>query len=95
MNDISETERLALITHDQVRLVLQEAELVELATLEAEQRATIQTHRAKLFDEHDASAFAKDRESQRTETVWIDWMTGGRMSADIIPFPDRNAGSKQ
>jgi hypothetical protein len=92
---MTEAERLALITHDQVRLVLQEAELVELATLEAEQRATIQTHRAKLFDEHDASAFAKHRESQRTETVWIDWMTGGRMSADIIPFPDRNAGSKQ
>ena len=47
MNDISEAERLALITHDQVRLVLQEAELVELATLEAEERPAIQTHRAK------------------------------------------------
>ncbi len=40
-------------------------------------------------------AFAKHGESQRTETVYIDWMTGSRMSADIIPFPDRNAGSKQ
>src|SRR5258708_17357165 len=71
--DMTEAERLALITHDQVRLVLQEAQLVELATLEAEQRATIQTHRAKLFDEHDASAFAKHREAQRkTEvSIWI------------------------
>jgi xanthine/CO dehydrogenase XdhC/CoxF family maturation factor len=92
---MTEAERLALVTHDQVRLVLQEAELVELATLEVEERATIQTHRAKLFDEHDASALAKYRESQRTETVWIDWFSGTRVSAEIIPFPDRNAGSKQ
>jgi hypothetical protein len=62
MNDISEAERLALITHDQVRLVLQEAELVELATLEAEERPAIQTHRAKLSDEHDASSpFARSK----------------------------------
>jgi hypothetical protein len=94
---MTEAERLALITHDQVRLVLQEAELVELATLEAEERATTQTHRAKLFDEHDASVFAKHR--QRTEVVWIDWLFGQRTTPDtednVIPFPDRNAGSKQ
>ena len=91
---MTEAERLALITLVQVRLVLQEAELVELATLEAEQRATIQTHRAKLFDEHDASAFAKHREAQRkTEVVYLDWMTGGRLSADIIPFPVRKRQS--
>jgi hypothetical protein len=71
---MTEAERLALITHEQVGLVLQEAELVELATLEAEERA-----------------FNLSREAQRRpQTVHIDWMTGSRMSADIIPFPGRN-----
>jgi len=32
MNDISEAERLALIANEQVRLVLQEAELVEICS---------------------------------------------------------------
>ena len=69
---MTEAERLALITHEQVGLVLQEAELVELATLEA-------------------VAFNLSREAQRRpQTVYIDWMTGSRMSADIIPFPGRN-----
>jgi len=92
---MTEAERLALITHEQVGFVLKEAELVELAKLEAEENAAIHVRPAKLRDEHDASAFAKHRESQRTETVYIDWMTGSRMSADIIPFQHRNAGSKQ
>jgi len=92
---MTEAERLALITHEQVGLVLQEAELVELAKLEAEENAAFQARPAKLGDEHDASALVKPRESQRTETVWIDWMTGQRMSGEIIPFPDRSAGSKE
>jgi hypothetical protein len=70
---MTEAERLALITHEQVGLVLQEAELVELAMLEVEERA-----------------FNLSREAQRRpQTVWIDWMTGGRLSAEIIPFTGR------
>jgi hypothetical protein len=99
MNDISEAERLALITNEQVRLVLQEAGLVELAALEAEERAAIKSRCAKLSNddhEHDATAFSKHLEvPQKTEVVYIDWMTGRRMSAEIIPFPARNAGGKQ
>jgi hypothetical protein len=92
MNDISEAERLALIANEQVRLVLQEAELVEIAAREAQEEAAIRERRAKP---EDASEFTKRREAQRTETVWIDWMTGARWTAEIIPFPDRNAGGKE
>jgi len=92
MNDISEAERLALIANEQVQLVLQEAELVEIARLEAQEEAAIRERRAKLDC---ASEFTKRREAERTETVWIDWMTGGRWTAEIIPFPDRNADGKE
>ncbi len=92
MNDISEAERLALIANEQVQLVLQEAELVEIAGLEAQEEAAIRERRAKLDC---ASEFTKRREAERTETVWIDWMTGGRWTAEIIPFPDRNADGKE
>jgi len=92
MNDISEAERLALIANEQVQLVLQEAELVEIAGLEAQEEAAIRERRAKLDC---ASEFTKRREAERTETVWIDWMTGGRWTAEIIPFPDRNADGKK
>jgi hypothetical protein len=92
MNDISEAERLALIANEQVRLVLQEAELVEIAALEAQEGAAIRERRAKLDP---ASEFIKRREAERTNTVYIDWMTGGLWEADIIPFPDPNAGGKE
>ncbi len=51
---MTEAERLALITHEQVGFVLKEAELVELAKLEAEENAAIHVRPAKLRDEHDA-----------------------------------------
>jgi hypothetical protein len=90
---MTEAERLAIITHEQVRLVLQEAELVELAQLEAEERAEIQARRPNLSadeHEHDAHAFSVGREARRrSQTVWIDWMTGARVTAEIIPFPGR------
>ena len=60
ITDLNEAERLALIMHDQVRHFLKEAALVELATIEAEERAAIPARRAKF----------------KSGGVIIDWSTG-------------------